>query len=85
RGKVIQPVQEKTWVPDPVRGLHPARDSRWMFAAGEVETGLNPVQGANPGGAYISAHEPNAVPGISRLDPLAKAGLATDGEKLALH
>ncbi|MBU2768550.1 hypothetical protein HAP94_20840, partial [Acidithiobacillus ferrivorans] len=40
RGKVIQPVQEKTWVPDPVRGLHPARDSRWMFAAGEVETGL---------------------------------------------
>ncbi|MBU2766955.1 hypothetical protein HAP94_12290, partial [Acidithiobacillus ferrivorans] len=41
--------------------------------------------GANPGGAYISAHEPNAVPGISRLDPLAKAGLATDGEKLALH
>jgi hypothetical protein len=78
-GKVIQPVREKTWMPEPVRGSHPARDSHWMFAAGELKTELK------PGGAYISAHEPNAVPGIARLDPLAKAGLATDGEKLALH
>ncbi|MBU2859363.1 DUF1738 domain-containing protein [Acidithiobacillus ferrooxidans] len=78
-GKIIQPVREKTWMPEPVRGSHPARDSHWMFAAGELKTVLK------PGGAYISAHEPNAVPGIARLDPLAKAGLATDGEKLALH
>ncbi|BDB14013.1 ArdC family protein [Acidithiobacillus ferrooxidans] len=78
-GKIIQPVREKTWMPEPVRGSPPARDSHWMFAAGELKTALK------PGGAYISAHEPNAVPGIARLDPLAKAGLATDGEKLALH
>ena len=78
-GKIIQPVREKTWMPEPVRGSHPARDSHWMFAAGEMKTELKPA------GAYISAHEPNAVPGIARLDPLAKAGLATDGEKLALH
>ncbi|MDA8154656.1 MAG: zincin-like metallopeptidase domain-containing protein [Acidithiobacillus sp.] len=78
-GKIIQPVREKTWMPEPVRGSHPARDSHWMFAAGELKTELK------PGSAYISAHEPNAVPGIARLDPLAKAGLATDGEKLALH
>ncbi len=78
-GKIIQPVREKIWMPEPVPGSHPTRDSHWMFAAGELKTELK------PGGAYISAHEPNAVPGIARLDPLAKAGLATDGEKLALH
>ncbi|WP_176712561.1 ArdC family protein [Acidithiobacillus ferrivorans] len=77
-GKIIQPVREKTWTPEPVPG-QPARDSHWMFAAAELKTALK------PGGAYISAHEPNAVPGIVKLDATAKAGLATDGEKLALH
>ena len=78
-GKIIQPVRENTWMPEG------ARDSHWMFAVNEMKTELKPVPGANPGGAYISAHEPNAVPGIARLDERAKAGMATDGEKLALH
>ena len=72
-GKIIQPVREKTWMPEG------ARDSHWMFAVNEMKTELK------PGGAYISAHEPNAVPGISHFDDLAKAGKATDGGKLALH
>lgn len=55
-------------------------DGKHRFGYGDVVSGLEPN-----GNTKISIHEPNAVPGIQKLDPMAKAGKATDGEKLALH
>ncbi len=61
------------------KAVQKQRDGSWGFVPGDVLSGI----GAN--GVSVSAHVPQAVPGIAKLDADAKAGRATADEKLALH
>lgn len=65
---------------DLIRGkmVQPLQNGTWAFGRGEVASAVTEH-------VKVSAHVPDAVPGIVALDAAAKAGLATDAEKLQVH